>query len=218
MTIHRLIYILLAIFLCSCAKTVEDEVEIYNNDFKTNNLADISNGRISDFNGSKVLGNYNNGGFTLTINDLPKHNIVDISFDLFIHDNWEGNQQIQNQTAGPDIWKLVVGTKTYIYTTFSNIGCQPGNFCPPQSYPSDYPNNNNNPKSGASTINLPGFCSQASSATGTTLYKIHRSISHSEETLVIHCLDELKQKNVADPKCDESWSIDNIKVSVVNVK
>lgn len=201
----------------SCAKNVSSDIEVYNNDFESGRLEGITYGIISPFNGTNVLGNYNNGQFDLLINDLPEHTIADISFDLYIHDSWEGNQSLQDNVSGPDMWKMVVDSKVYVNTTFNNYECQPGNFCPPQSYPADYPTASNNPKTGASAINLPGFCSWADHPQGTSLYKIHKRISHSGKTLLLQCLDKLIQKNVADPKCDESWSIDNIKIRVINL-
>ncbi|WP_158798508.1 hypothetical protein [Pedobacter sp. L105] len=202
------------ILLSSCAKTVQNEVQVYSNDFESANLSGITGGIISSFNGSKVLGNYNKGEFNLTINDLPKHDLVDISFDLYIHDSWEGVQQI-GSVSGPDIWAMNVDRKSYIYTTFANFDCVAGNFCPPQSYPGDYPAQSNNPKTGASRTDLPGFCSEASNPNGTTLYKIHKSVSHSDKMLLIQCLDKLVQTNVTDQKCDESWSVDNLVVKVI---
>jgi len=204
----------LILLLNSCAKSVQNEVQVYTNNFENGNLDGITNSVISNFNGSKVLGNYNNGEFDLTINNLPKHDIVDISFDLYIHDSWEGVQQIDN-ISGPDIWGMNVDGKKIIYTTFANFSCVAGNYCPPQSYPADYPSQSNNPKTGASRTDLPGFCSEINNPNGTTLYKIHKSLSHSDKTLIIQCLDKLIQTNVTDPKCDESWSVDNIVVKVV---
>lgn len=213
------ILILCFLFLLfdSCAKNVESDTLVYNNDFETSSLVNITNGTISLFNGSKVLGNYNNGQFNLTITDLPVHKLVDISFDLYIHDSWEGNQSYQDNVSGPDLWQMTVDNKIFIYTTFNNYECDSGNFCPPQSYPANYPTASNNPKTGAFSTVLPGFCSWADQPIGTTLYKIHKRISHSDKTLVVQCLDKLIQNNVSDPKCDESWSVDNIKVRAVNL-
>jgi hypothetical protein len=208
---------LFAVLSGSCAKSTDSDIEIYNNDFENGNLTGIINGTISTFNGTKVIGNYNAGGFDLTLNDLPVHDLVDISFDLYIHDSWEGNQQLRDNENGPDIWQLKVDGKTFINTTFSNLDCLPGNYCPPQSYPADYPNNFNNPKSDASRTDLPGFCSQVNNPNGTTLYQIHKSISHSENRLTVQFADKLVQKLLADPKCDESWSVDNIKIKAINL-
>jgi hypothetical protein len=48
----------------SCNTHVSNQVVVYNNDFESGNLSNISNGIITQFNGSAVLGRYNNGYFT----------------------------------------------------------------------------------------------------------------------------------------------------------
>lgn len=214
---HILICFLFFFLLSSCAKSVESEVEIYSNDFESENLLNITKGVISSFSDTKVLGMYSNSGFELTLNELPAHDLIDISFDLYIHDGWKGNLVLTDNEIVPDIWQLKVNDKTYISTTFSNLDCAAGNICPPQSYPADYPSNNYNPRSGASRTDLPGVCSQLNSVNGSTLYKIHKSISHSDKTLLIQCLDKLIQKNSLDTKCISSWSVDNLKVKVINL-
>ena len=215
---NRLIPLCFLLFLLtSCAKSVGNEADIYSNDFESNNLKGITNGVISSFSGTNVLGNYSNGGFDLTLNNLPEHELIDVSFDLYIHDGWVGNQRLSDNETMPDIWQMKVNGKTYVSTTFSNQDCISGNICPPQSYPADYPSNNYNPKSFASRIDLPGFCSWLTNPNGSSLYKIHKSISHSDKTLLLQCLDKLVQKNVADKKCDASWSVDNIKIKVINL-
>ena len=197
----------------SCKTHVQNEVEVYNNDFEGNNLAGIDNGIVSLYNGSFVLGQYNNGYFNITLHNLPKHDLATISFDLYIHDSWDGNKTAPD---GPDIWQMLVDGNTYINTTFSNLPCIAGNFCSPQSYPSNYPNNYNNPKTGAYRTDLPGVCSQAR-PNGTTLYKITKTFTHTSQTLLLQCLDKLVQTNSPDPKCDESWSVDNITIKVITL-
>lgn len=216
--IKKVLCILALPFFFSCAKSVNSDVEVYSNDFQSGDLTGITKAEIGTFNGGKVLGQFNNGGFDLVLKDLPAHDMVEVSFDLYIHDNWDGNIQMQDNVAGPDIWRMQVDGKTYINTTFSNAECVPGNICPPQSYPADYPNNNQNPRVGSVNVKLPGVCAQAKSPTGTSLYKIKKRIAHTSASLLIQCDDKLLQKNVSDPKCDESWSVDNIKVRVINLK
>ncbi len=207
---------LLFVLLSSCAKDTKSDAVIYSNTFETGDLKGVTNGAISSFNNTQVLGMYNNSGFDLTLNDLPDHDIVVISFDLYVHDSWDGNKAGLDNMDGPDIWQLKADGSLYINTTFSNNDCPSGTLCAPQSYPADYPNNYNNPKTGASKTDLPGVCSWATNAKGSTLYKISKRISHTDKILQIQCLDKLSQKNAADPKCDESWSVDNIVVSVIN--
>ena len=201
----------------NCKKNIKSELVVYENSFETSNTNDISSGVIEVYNGSKVLGRYNAGGFKLALKNLPQHKLATISFDLYIHDNWNGNTLGANNVDGPDLWTMTIDNQVYINTTFSNAACMQGTICPPQSYPANYPNNNNNPRSGASNVSLPGVCGAKGDTHGTTQYQIQKTISHSAETLTLECLDKLLQKNVTDPKCDASWSVDNVKISVINL-
>ncbi|TDO20160.1 hypothetical protein [Pedobacter duraquae] len=214
---RKLLAIIFLFGILGCKKNVRSEVEVYTNDFESNKLEDIYNGQIEAFDGGHVLGRYNNQEFQLLLKDLPKHSMVEVSFDLNIHDSWDGNTTVENNIGGPDIWKLNIDKNNYITTTFSNGYCDVGVFCAPQSYPSNYLNSNNNPKAGASRTDLPGVCHDAGVIGGTTQYKITKTIKHSESTLLIQCMDELIQKNTEDKKCDESWSVDNVSVKVIDL-
>ena len=213
----KLLYPILLVFMFSCKTHVNSDTVVYNNDFESGNIANIDNAILGQFNGSVVLGQYNSnanaGNFKLTLNSLPKHDLITISFDLYIHDSWDGNKTAPD---GPDIWQLLVDGKTYINATFSNDICAAGNFCSPQSYPFNYPNNYNNPKKGAYKINLPGACSLTGSNT-TTQYKITKTFTHTSSTLVLQCLDKLVQSNAPNQKCDESWSVDNINIKATTL-
>ncbi len=209
----NLSFLFLIILLSSCKNKVQSTTTVYNNDFESNDLTGITNGNIDQYNNSAVLGQYNNGYFNLTLHNLPKHDLATISFDLYIHDSWDGNKTAPD---GPDIWQMLIDGSLYINTTFSNVPCAPGNFCSPQSYPFNYPNNYNNPKAGAYNTDLPGVCSQAG-PNGTTLYKITKTFSHTSNTLLLQCLDKLVQTNSTNPKCDESWSVDNITIKVITL-
>jgi len=211
--------ILLLIPVCvliSCAKEVTDDQQVYFNDFESQPSKQISNAVTETYNGTTVLGRFNASGFDLNLNDLPTHKLVEISFDLYIHDSWDGNKT-SNGVDGPDLWKMIVDGNLYVNASFSNEDCDNSGFCPPQSYPSDYPNSNHNPKTGAANANLPGVCNLAGKTGGTTLYKITKTIEHSKASLLMQCRDQLTQTNTPDPKCDESWSIDNLRVKVINL-
>ncbi|MGN6397096.1 MAG: hypothetical protein ACTHMI_16115 [Mucilaginibacter sp.] len=211
----RLLFLIIPLFfVLSCHKNVKNVAVVYHNDFETNDLTNITNGDTVTFNHTTVLGTYNNSGFTLLLKSLPAHDLVTVSFDLYIHDSWDGNKMAPD---GPDIWTMLVDGSQYINTTFSNDDCGPGQFCSPQSYPLNYPNNYNNPKTGAYRTDLPGFCSWSFSTHGTTLYKITKTFKHSGSTLKLQCIDKLVQTNTFTPKCDESWSIDNITVKATTL-
>ncbi|HEY8928022.1 MAG TPA: hypothetical protein VIM55_02440 [Mucilaginibacter sp.] len=209
-----LIIAALFFFASSCNKNVSTETSVYHNDFESGDLNNIKDGIVSQYNGSAVLGQYNKGDFILSLKNLPKHDLITITFDLYIHDSWDGNKKAPD---GPDIWKMLVDGSPYINTTFSNVPCSPGNFCSPQSYPADYPSNYNNPKTGAYRVDLPGVCSEKTNPQGTTQYKITKTFKHSESTLTLECLDKLVQPNTPDEKCDESWSVDNIDIKAITL-
>ncbi|WP_316737861.1 hypothetical protein [Pedobacter aquatilis] len=208
--------IIMWLFVSSCAKEVKSEQEVYFNDFETNKVDGIANASVETYDGSKVLGRYNSSGFDLNLNNLPTHKLVEISFDLYIHDSWDGNK-VSGGLDGPDIWKFLVDGQLYVNATFSNEDCNNSGFCPPQSYPADYPNSYNNPKTGAANPSLPGVCNLAGKIGGTSLYKITKVIEHSKSNLLMQCRDQLIQTNAPDAKCDESWSVDNIRIKVINL-
>ncbi|MBC7744688.1 MAG: hypothetical protein H7096_06260 [Flavobacterium sp.] len=184
---------------------------MYSNNFETSDLINISGGILTNFNNTTVLGRYNKAGFGLQISDLPAHELVEISFDLYIHDSWDGNGI---EPDGPDIWKLEVEGVNYINTTFSNKECP--YTCFPQSYPFNYLNSNQQPKNGAYFPQLPGFCLWSDRSGGSSMYKIVKRIRHSSASFSLRCLDELVQSNTADKLCDESWSLDNLIVKTID--
>ncbi|RZK71693.1 MAG: hypothetical protein EOO85_19830 [Pedobacter sp.] len=212
-----LIFALFIILLApSCAKEAQSEVTVYENGFESNDLSGITSGAISAYNGSKILGFYNKSGFTLQVDELPAHDLVEVSFDLFIHDTWDGNKQGVGVVNGPDMWKMIIDGKEFISTTFSNTDC--GIYtCNTQSFPFAYPNFNTNPKTGAFRTDLPGLCLLNGTVGGTTQYKIKYQVRHERSTLIIQCLDELKESIATDQLCDESWSIDNLKVKAISL-
>jgi hypothetical protein len=209
-----LVSCILILLSSSCHKEVKSSIDVYQNDFETGDLKNITGGSIELYNGTHVLGRYNASSLSLALNNLPKHDLASISFDLYIHDSWDGNKLGVDSVDGPDIWKLLIDHNTYINTTFSNSPCAAGTFCPPQSYPNNYPNNNRSPKSGAFQTDLPPICNLTST---TTLYKIEKTVDHTSSTLLLQCLDQLIQDNAPDKKCDESWSIDNLKIKVIGL-
>ena len=89
--------ILLIFFLfvnsCSYPEISRDEL-IYDNNFESEDFSEIDGGSISIFNNSKVIGDYNNDGFTLHLKETGNHDYVFVSFDLYIHGSWDGNFKV----------------------------------------------------------------------------------------------------------------------------
>ncbi len=215
---------------CSYPELIRDEL-IYNNDFEDNILDKIDGGGISIFNDTQVLGDFNNDGFTLHLDDIGSHEYVFISFDLYIHGSWDGNLNGFKENDKPDKWVMEFKPEMDLFkdpdfdkfvTTFSNSPCF-SNYCLRQSYPENYPADNN-PKKGNFVTNLGRKCKTSFFGGPTTLYKIEKGFRSTGDAVVVRFYDELYQPNAIDKdgipqeKCDESWSLDNLRVRVVDYK
>ena len=231
---YYIVVFLFVISSCSYPKLSRDEL-VYNNDFEDNRLNEIDGGSINFYNNTNVIGNYNNDGFTLHLNDLGDHDYVYVSFDLYIHGSWDGNFNGFNLNDHgfedqPDLWGMELRPEMNKYqnidfhrfeTSFSNSECVP-NYCLRQSYPNSFPFENN-PKSGSDKFNLVEICNEDSwNNKKTTLYKIEKGFDHQGDALIIRFYDKLFQPNAINDKgdsmekCDESWSMDNIKIRVIS--
>lgn len=208
--------ILLLVIASACHKDIQSQSEVYTNDFESATLTGIVGGIQSNYDGKKVLGFYNNSGFTLTLPGLAKHELVLVKFDLYLHDTWGGNHTGNDVVFdGPDIWQMKIDNETVINTTFSNSGCQ-ATYCQQQSYPKNFPFHHD-AGTGASRTDLPGRCSLANIPGGTTMYRIDKIFNHSGSTIKLDFKDLLKQSNAPDMLCDESWSLDNLSVSILTL-
>ena len=214
-------FILITLLISSCEEAIPDEKFIYFNDFDNEDYTGISGVYISEFDGDFVMGNFNNSGFQVSLNDLPDHEYIRVSFDLYIHDSWDGNSNGTNPPGEDhDAWivefdpdeKLKSSEKIYFETTFSNGLCIPG-FCYSQSYPRQFPFPNESKLDAVST-NLPGRCLWKDSPMGTSLYKFDKIFLHKRNSTVISFYDRLVQPDSNSPLCDESWSLDNLSVTV----
>ena len=124
-------FIIISFFIinsCSYPEIIRDEL-IYENDFEEEVLENIDGGGISIFNNTKVIGNFNNDGFTIHLENVGDHEYVFISFDLYIHGSWDGNFNGFSENDKPDKWILEYKPEMDLFkdpefdkfeTTFSN--------------------------------------------------------------------------------------------------
>ena len=213
---------------CTYPDIMRDEL-IYENDFENNDLSEIDGGGFSTFNDTTVIGDFNNDGFTLHLSDVGNHEYIFISFDLYIHGSWDGNFNGFDINDKADKWIIEYRPEMDLFkdtaidkfvTTFSNSPCWP-NYCLRQSYPENYPFENN-PKTGSFENGLDRKCDNNFFGGPTSLYKIEKSFRSSGDAIILRFYDELYQPNAIDKngivqsKCDESWSLDNLKVRVIS--
>jgi hypothetical protein len=213
------------LLFCSCSEEFESSTIVFQNDFESEDLNNIEGGIINSFNSSKVIGFYNNGGFIVNMENLPEHDYLAISMDLYVHDSWDGNKI---GIDGPDFWIIQLddwenyeselAQNLQFKTTFSNTVCN-SSLCLLQSFPNYYNslNSTNDPTTGAQPDNLPGRCLLQGSQ-GTYLYKIEQLFPHNEDRGRLRIIDQLVQTNSKDPLCDESWSVDNLVVKAIKTK
>lgn len=202
--------------LSSCQDTAcgcDPETLVYSNDFSKLDLANFENGRLFVFQRDTLLGNYHNEEVTVTVPNLPSHNIVKVTIELWTHDSWDGNPD--EGISGPDFWYMVLDGQEVFRTTFSNSPCV-STFCLRQSYP-DIFFRQNDPKTGAIRTNLPGLCLFSATPNYTTIYSFSKLIEHDTDSIKITLGDELRQTNSPNPKCDESWSVGKITVHTLTV-
>jgi len=223
-----ILLIVLSFYTCSYPE-ISSDILVYENSFEYDDLSNIDGGGLSTFNNTTVIGDFNNDGFTIHLDDVGDHDYVFVSFDLYIHGSWDGNfNGSSEQSRVPDKWIMEFKPEMDLYndpdydkyvTTFSNSPCF-GNYCLKQSYPNLYPFSNN-PKTGSFTTDLPRKCNGYFGGPSTSLYKIEKGFKSSGNAVVIRFYDELWQPNAIDDKgipqqkCDESWSMDNISIRVI---
>ncbi len=226
----NLLFIFILAFVidsCSYPEMIRNEL-VYENDFENSDLKFIDGGDIMSFNNTNVIGDFNNDGFTLFLEDVGDHDYVFISFDLYIHGSWDGNLNGFSQNDKPDKWVMEFKPDMQLYkdpssdhfaTTFSNSPCW-SDYCLRQSYPEVYPFENN-PKTGSFKTNMAKICKDSYFGGKTTLYQIEKGFKSSGTSVIVRFYDELYQPNAIDKdgipqqKCDESWSMDNLRVRAV---
>lgn len=152
---------------------------------------------------------YADDSVVLTINNLPSHTELTVSFDLYIIKTWDG---ISSGYVQPDIWDLSVsGGSTLLHTTFGNyVGIRR------QSYPGTYPGGDYESRTGAAENNTLGFTFEDSGIKD-SVYSFEGAesftFSHSGDSVSLVFSSDIGDIN---PN-EESWGIDNVEVSIIDI-
>ena len=95
--------------LLGCTKNLPKEYILYRSDFENGrgdlqvfNINGLDKSNLSlFFNNTYVLGPLNHKAVYRNFVDLPKHSLLKITLDLYLHDQWVGSKQ-----PNPDLWAL----------------------------------------------------------------------------------------------------------------
>ena len=91
---------------------------IYSNDFENGAGSEWSSSRIGyDNDTSHFLGNFGNDVVTLSLSGLPVHDTITVNFDLILWDSWDG----ENTRWGKDYQGLEADNTLVYEYTFSNF-------------------------------------------------------------------------------------------------
>ena len=207
------LFFALSLFLFSgCFKDLTNTDVVYENDFNNGNLfkvmvagwnssftvfAPVSDNRVNDFNGEKMIGKLNNNSVQLQLTNLPNHELLRVEFDLYLHNNWRN-----------DLWHFSIDGADQLLTGFSNTDTVK------QSYPNWLGTGTGLGPAGrnAMSIDLPAVCNRVNSSFGSSQYRIVRTLSHKGSSVDLVYGDSGGTPN---DTCTRSWSMDNLKVSVI---
>jgi hypothetical protein len=200
--VFGLAVVLIGIALITTANTAQAAV-IYSNNFESIVGSEWSNTStdVTPAGSRRFLGQFaNDDAVSLSLDNLPSHQSVTVSFDLYAIQSWDGT----NLDWGPDIWRLsVVNGPVLLNTTFSNTG-EDGHM---QSYPAFDSSGEEYPAyTGAAQINTLGY-----KFYGDSVYSLSFTFGHSGNSLALNFVGFGLQDVY-----DESWGIDNISISAAS--
>jgi len=146
------------------------------------------------------LGRFTNDPVTLTLTDLPDHQLLRIEFDLHIIRTWDGH----HERYGPDYWKLTTDDgRVWVNATFANFTDEYGD-ARQQSYPTTLPGERVPPFSQVVRRDALGYDRSAT-------YRVRLSLPHAADA-VAFTFTGVGLQHVD----DESWGIDDLRVSVLS--
>jgi choice-of-anchor C domain-containing protein len=146
----------------------------------------------------RFLGPFNNDTVTLSLKDLPAHNGLRISFDLYLIRSWNGS----SPGAGPDVWDAsVAGGTTLLHTTFSTYADGI------QNYPGEYPGASGPGLAGADEVNTLGYIFDQRPRDA--VYHLTFDLYHPDPTLALRF-------SLQTPKtlAEAAWGLDNVRVDL----
>lgn len=181
-----------------------DAAMIYFNDFEGVVGAEWSNTAtdVTPIGARRFLGQFGAQSVSLTLGGLPAHTEVALELDLFTILTWDGTGEVLGH--GPDIWTLSVGgAPTLLNTTFALHPDQV------QNYPDPVGGATHPLATGAVEHNTLGYVYPVLEDPEDAVYHLSFTFPHSDSSLVLNFTGTGLQ-----PIADESWGLDNVRVSI----
>ncbi len=194
----RLRCLLLAICLGTAAASAQ-EADVYSDQGFFSRWSDQAVG--VTFAGKRFHGPFGNQPVSLSVDRLPEHHWVRVTFDLYIVGSWDGSSPVW----GPDLWSLSVRrAQRLISATFCAWGYAGNN---EQSFPDDYPHAIHPAWTGGTrqaVVDLPGDERPVQSG----VYRVEALFPHEEASLVLDFTGAYE-----DPaKEPQTWGIGDVRV------
>jgi hypothetical protein len=140
---------------------------------------------------------------SLSLGGIAAHTEVTLDFDLFTILTWDGTGQVLG--SGPDVWRLdVSGGPTLLNTTFALHPNQVQNYPDPAGSLTTYPL-----ATGAAEHNTLGYVYSVLNDPEDAVYHLSFTFPHLDSTLMLDFSGLGLQ-----PIADESWGLDNVRVSI----
>lgn len=215
-----LLLVLLIPSLTSCLRGQPEEQVIFELDFEDDQIAQGkgfmqfggTEQKYFNFNGSRVLGRFATAGIDILFDDLDEHDFVEVSYDLYIHDNWEGNGLRGN---GEDVVILNIGPTTVFFSSIINTKCIDQSCTAIQSFPNIIRRQMHPENANVADPTLPGVCLWAGEIGGTKKIRIEERRFHSAANLRVNIAADIKDAGA--DFCNKSWSIDNLQIKTIRV-
>lgn len=210
-TRHRLANALLALSLLSALHdfaVAEPAQLVYSQDFESEvddrwshrktSVTPVGNQRFLGALGPEVV--------TLVLKELPKHQLLSISFDLYLIRSWDGS----NAYWGPDIWQLsLFNGPALVRTTFSNCKMVGNN---QQAYPDNYPCPHHPGWTAAAETQSLGYYWADHKCD--SVYRIRAVFPHTERKVAFQFASFCNDRH-DEEVTDQSWGIDNLHIEAL---
>jgi hypothetical protein len=154
----------------------------------------------------RYLGLFGNQLIKLTLDNLPLHDSVDVTFDMYVVATWDGNVTTEN---GPDLFRVLDLSCNTLYSSTTSFARMEG---ANQSYPDRYPAGNHLKETGAIEKLM---INNEQVSFGATIYRLNYRFAHDCTKLQLG-LNALLN-DISSNFQNESWAIDNFKLRLSTV-